>query len=111
VVRDELATRGGVLAPVVSGKLHAPDSAATTRTSASLPGDEASRGISITDPEIKAFKPTPLCASGYVSGTILHLKQGTDPHPQGIARKGHGYGGWLHVRFVLFSRIGGIAGL
>ena len=32
--------------------------------------------------------PTRLCDGGYVSGTILHLKQGSDPHPQGPGSKG-----------------------
>ena len=50
----------------------------------------------------KSIKATTLCASGYVSGTILHLKQGTDPHPQGIARRGRGCGGWLQAVRLLF---------
>jgi len=111
LVRDELAARDGDLPVPDPGRLQAPASVATSSTSASPPDDEVSRVVPFTGSEIKAFKPTPLCASGYVSGTILHLKQGTDPHPQGIARKGRGCGGWLQaVRFVLFSRIGGIAG-
>jgi len=51
--------------------------------------------------------PTVLCAGGYVSGTILALKQGSDPHPQGAARRGTKYGRLLAVRFVLFRPIGG----
>src|SRR5258708_15220495 len=64
------------------------------------PTGEASRVLPRADTFSRQSKATTLCASGYVSGTILHLKQGTDPHPQGIARRGRGCGGWLQaVRF------------
>ena len=92
LVRDELAAGEGDFAVPVPGRLH---TAATI--TASIPSAAARRDF------FKTIKATTLCASGYVSGTILHLKQGTDPHPQGIARKGRGCGGWLQaVRFLFY---------
>jgi hypothetical protein len=94
LVRDELAVGDGGLLPPVPGMVHAP-----ARTRASSPSAAARRDVGIIKGDA-TLEATQLCASGYVSGTILHLKQGTDPHPQGIARKGRGCGGWLQaVRF------------
>jgi len=73
LVRDELAGDGDFAVPV-PGRLQAPSSSMPSTASA------AAREVLFI-----AIKATTLCASGYVSGTILHLKQGTDPHPQGIA--------------------------
>ncbi|GAC1507048.1 MAG: hypothetical protein NVS1B3_07150 [Candidatus Dormibacteraceae bacterium] len=80
LVRDELAAcgDGDLVAPLLNGP-HAHARAAATRTSA-----EARRRVPMT------IKATTLCAAGYVSGTILNLKQGTDPHPQGLTRRGCG---------------------
>ena len=74
LVRDELAAGDGGFAVPVPGRLQAP-----IRSTASAPSAAARNEV------FTAIKATTLCASGYVSGTILHLKQGTDPHPQGIA--------------------------
>jgi|SRR5580693_8034258 hypothetical protein len=92
LVRDELAAGDGDFAVPVPGTLQA---AVTSRPSV----PSAAKRVHV----FKTIKATTLCASGYVSGTILHLKQGTDPHPQGIARKGRGCGGWLQaVRFLFY---------
>jgi hypothetical protein len=97
LVRDELAAGEGALALPVPGTVQAP---ATSR--ASSPSAVARRDVGIIKGDA-TLEATQLCASGYVSGTILHLKQGTDPHPQSIARKGRGCGGWLQaVRFLFY---------
>jgi hypothetical protein len=74
LVRVELAAGDGDFAVPVPGRLQAPNRSMPSTASA------AAREVVLI-----AIKATTLCASGYVSGTILHLKQGTDPHPQGIA--------------------------
>jgi hypothetical protein len=92
-VRDELALcgDGDLVAPPPSG-LQAPVETAAIRMSA-----EYRHRVRMT------LKATTLCAAGYVSGTILHLKQGTDPHPQslleGVTVKADGFR--LSVLFYL----------
>jgi hypothetical protein len=84
---------GEWLAAVDPG-LHAAAVADARSSQASQPGDPVWRCVAM-------IKPTSLCASGYVSGTIHALKQGTDPHPQSRGLKGYVRRTASAVRFVL----------